>query len=320
MVIPSLMFFMFLYLMSFGMVLGGEDWFLIWLGLEINMMSFLILLYRRYDMSVIESCMKYFFIQSLGSALLISILYGGGGVLGSMSSLILGFKIGAGPFYYWFPSVCSGLNWGSCFMLMLFQKVLPLCLIFMLIHWVIWIIISISLVMGVLGSFNQSSMSELMAYSSIHHLGWILIIVMNSSLSWMIYLMVYGFVLLSVVLLMISNEVVNFNEMFMSESKVWFVVSMLSMAGMPPLLGFFLKWMALINVISFGLFYVLALVLVSVIMLYVYLRVVYDCVMGGGVEVSWVLLKDRTQYGLMIDMSGMLGVVVGLYFVMSLFL
>nr|YP_009655366.1 NADH dehydrogenase subunit 2 [Epeus alboguttatus]QCL18083.1 NADH dehydrogenase subunit 2 [Epeus alboguttatus] len=310
---PSMWYFMFMYLISFIVVMSSEDWFMVWLGLEINMMSFLILIYKRYDIKMIESCMKYFFIQSLGSALMMSILYLDWVMIGGLCLLILSYKVGAGPFFYWFPSVCGGLDWLSCYMLMFFQKFLPLGLIYMFIHWFVWILVLVGLLVGVLGSFNQSNIKELLAYSSIHHLGWIMLIMMKGNLSWMLYLLMYGLVLFSIIHVLILNNIIYFYMMYKCKNKIWFILGMLSMAGMPPLLGFFLKWMALMNIMNLGLMYVVMLVLVSVIMLYIYIRMIYDVIMGSSMKSLWID-KGLILYGKEGDMLGMMGLFLGLFF------
>lgn len=316
--IPSVYLFIYIYIVRFVIVIRGDDWFIVWLGLEINIMSFLVLAYKRGRIISIESCLKYFFIQSLGSVLLIGSFYLRYNLIAGIASIVVAYKVGAGPFFYWFPSVCSGLRWSSCYLLMVFQRVLPLALIIIFIHWTIWIIIMISLLVGVVGSFNQRNIKQLLAYSSVHHLGWIFIIGIKSNIDWIIYLIIYGLILLSVVVLLLNNEIVDLSIIYISENKVWFILRILRIAGIPPLLGFYLKWIALVNIIGFGILYLIILVMVSVVILYVYMRVVYDVIMGGGCDISWVRNYYRNYlYG--IDILRVLGIVggifLGIYFV-----
>jgi len=80
-------------------VINMDDWFLVWFGLEVNMIRFILIIYSRERIIRIESCIKYFFVQRLGSVFIISqfylnkisYLYGG--------RLILRYKIGGGPFF-----------------------------------------------------------------------------------------------------------------------------------------------------------------------------------------------------------------------------
>lgn len=311
-IIPSLYLFIFIYLVRFVIVLSGSDWFMVWLGLEVNIMSFLILIYRRYRLSSVETCLKYFFIQSLGSVLLIIVFYLNYYMIGGVASLVLAYKVGAGPFFYWFPSVCSGLDWVSCFFLIVFQKLLPLSLIVMFVHWMLWMVALLRLIVGVFGSFNQRNIKQLMAYSSVHHLGWLLIIGLRSRMDWILYLFIYALVLFRVVILLIRCEVVDLSIIYISERKVWFMLRIFRIAGIPPLLGFYLKWMALVNVVEFGILLVIFLVLVSVIILYVYLRIVYDIIMGSGITIS--LFRETFElYNYEISIISLLGVIGGVF-------
>nr|YP_009349338.1 NADH dehydrogenase subunit 2 [Agelena silvatica]APZ83998.1 NADH dehydrogenase subunit 2 [Agelena silvatica] len=303
------MIFFVLYIYSFIMVVGSDDWLIIWMGLEVNMMSFLFLFYRKKSMNNIESCMKYFFIQSLGSALFIGVVYL---YISSdwVSSCILSYKLGAGPFFFWFPSVIDGLNWVGAFFLMTFQKILPLVLLIMFISWVVWFILIVSLVVGVLGSFNQSKMKFLFAYSSIHHLGWLLMCSFVDNGIWFFYLLMYGMVL-SVVFMMYYYEIDSFMDIMKWKNKWWFFLGVMSMAGVPPLLGFFLKWLAFYYILNINLYLVVMMVLMSVIMFYIYVRVVYDIMVGGVFNIGWCYTMYNCHYFFSLDFLMFLGVFIG---------
>lgn len=276
-------------------------------------MSFLILIYKRYRIIMGESCLKYFFIQRMGSSLFISFFYLQKFFIRGGLIFILRLKIGAGPFFFWFPSLCSGLDWVSCYFLMLFQKILPLVLIFLFVHWILWLIVVIRLVFGVLGSFNQRNIKYLLAYSSIHHLGWIIIVGILSNTSWILYLIIYGVVLFSVVVLLFKDDIIDLRYFYISKYKVIYIVRILSIGGIPPLLGFYLKWIALINIVNLGIVYLFILIIVSVIMLYVYIRIMYDVFIGGGVELiyNW---KDL-EYNNNIEVIRIIGIIVGFIFI-----
>lgn len=313
--IPSIYCFIFLYIIRFIIVIRREDWFLVWMGLEINIISFLILIYRRYRVGVIESCLKYFFIQSLGSVLFIRIFYLNYYILGGILFLILRFKIGAGPFFYWFPSICSGIEWSSCYILIIYQKILPLLLIRIFIHWILWFVVIISLMIGVLGSFNQNNIKQLIAYSSIHHLGWIIIIIMGrKSIRWILYLGIYMLVLFSVVGLLLKDDIIDLSSIYVSKNKFMFIIGILRIAGMPPLLGFFLKWIALVRIIEINIIYIIILIIVSITILYVYIRIVYDVFIGGGIErcEDYILFYKISNMEILSIVGIVIGVIVGI--------
>nr|YP_009058786.1 NADH dehydrogenase subunit 2 [Selenops bursarius]AIM52652.1 NADH dehydrogenase subunit 2 [Selenops bursarius] len=319
MLIPSFMLFLFMYLISFLFVMSNDDWFLVWLGLEINMLSFIIMIYKRYDMLVMESCMKYFFIQSMGSAVLMGCFFLDLEMFSEILILMLSYKIGAGPFFMWFPSVCGGLSWFSCFVLMTFQKLIPLMLMGMFVSWIIWWMVMMSLVFGACGSFNQKDIKRLLAYSSIHHLGWMMLCILLNDGFWLIYLFLYSIILLNIVYLFKEYEVIDLIVINKWKGKWWFVMGMLSMAGMPPLLGFFLKWMAFVYILNMNFICILFLILMSVVMFYIYIRVMYDILMDTAGGLSWsnyVIYKnyiDKMDYFSVFGL--LLGVMVGVMLV-----
>lgn len=244
--------------------------------MEINILSFIIIIHKRYRQNCIESCIKYFFVQRLGSAILIITFYLEEIIVRALVILILSYKVGGAPIYFWFPRVCEGLDWISCFVLIFFQKVIPLILVSIFIRRIIWLTIISRLIVGAIGSFNQRRMKILIAYSSIHHLGWIFICTVFSDRLWVIYLLLYNYILFGVIYYFKKNEVLYFFEIGKCKGKWWFVAGILRIAGIPPLLGFFLKWITFLFVVNIRYLYVRMIVLTSVIIFYVYFRVIYD--------------------------------------------
>lgn len=103
-----------------------------------------------------------------------------------LSTLLL--KNGAAPFHFWFPGVIEGLSWINGLILITWQKIAPLILISYNINYNFFLIsIILSIIIGALGGLNQTSLRKLIAFSSINHLGWILIAIINNELLWFTY-------------------------------------------------------------------------------------------------------------------------------------
>nr|YP_626389.1 NADH dehydrogenase subunit 2 [Trichonephila clavata]AAS15719.1 NADH dehydrogenase subunit 2 [Trichonephila clavata] len=307
MVSQAMSFFSLLYFSSFLLVMSCNDWFLIWMGLEINMISFIALIFN-YSMFNVESCMKYFFVQSLGSALLMVMFYLSLNYLSYVMIFILSYKIGAGPFFFWFPSVCSGISWSSCFLLMTFQKILPLLIISLMVNVLLWILSAVSMIIGAFGSMNQKSLKRLLAYSSIHHIGWMYLVNFYDSCSWMMYLIVYMMMLFSVVILLSSFEIMSLEVLKGVSNKWLFVMSMLSMGGLPPFLGFFLKWWVFLNLMMMSKIILVLMIMMSVLMFYVYLRIVFSLLVKLTMEKSWskFMISKINFNGVMLIIMGMM--------------
>lgn len=312
--IVNLILFGFIYIMSFHLVINRDDWFLVWLGLEINIITFIIFIFRGNRIANVESCLKYFFIQRLGSAIFISVFYLNKRLLDFSMCFLLRYKIGAGPFFFWFPSVCSGISWMSCFFLITFQKLIPLIILSIFISWIFYLIILFSLIFGVFGSFNQRDLKQLIAFSSVYHLGWILLCELVDDISWIIYLFVYRFIVFPVVNLLKWLEIDRLIKVIKMKYKNWFALFILRIAGIPPFLGFFLKWFAFIVIFNYDYFFILLLILCSVVIFYVYFRVVYDVLIiyyDSGLWGNCILFNISTYY---LDLVSLLGLIIGLFF------
>lgn len=317
-ILPTFFLFLFIYLIRFILVINSDDWFLVWLGLEINIIGFLILIYKRYNIINVESCLKYFFIQRISSALFIGIIYWREVLLDWFYIIILRLKIGAGPFFFWFPSVCSGLRWLSCFFLITFQKIIPLVLINMFVRSIFWSIILLSLFFGVFGSFNQINIKRLIAYSSIHHLGWILLCFSFDDGVWILYLLIYCFVIFNIIYYIKVSGIIDFIMIGKWKNKSWFIFGILSIGGIPPILGFFIRWLVFINISRIDYYYLMILVFISVTIFYVYFRIIYDILIYFRSEFCInENLYFYNNYG--IDIIRLVGIILGFFFFIFLF-
>lgn len=143
---------------------------MLWVGLEINIISFILLVYGK-KISRIEVCLKYFFIQGLGSAVLLIVIILRGKFLREIVLLILRYKIGAGPFFFWFPSFCEGIRWYSCILVISLQKVVPLLFVGIFICIFVWRLLLLRIIIGVIGCFREVKLKKFMAFSSVHYVG-----------------------------------------------------------------------------------------------------------------------------------------------------
>lgn len=297
------------YLARILLTLRCRNWFLVWMGLEINIIRFIAIIYSRSSEGV-EVCLKYFFIQRLGSGILIIIFYSEFEWFDYIILIILRYKMGAGPFYFWFPSVCDGLEWGCCFLLITIQKVLPLLLISFLTRIFLWVIILRRIIIGSVGSINQERMKRLIAYSSIHHVGWILLGNFLNDILWVVYLITYRFLIRGVILRIINDKILDVGILGKIRSKWRFVLGILSIGGMPPMLGFYLKFWLFYNLLFIDYSLLLFIIIISVLIFYVYLRVVYRVIIRRINIIRWVR-KIIVRRVIRLDLIYIMGVNVG---------
>lgn len=148
-----------------------------WIGLELNLIMFLGLIFKSENLKNSERIVKYFLVQGFGSSLLILSFF-----FRRMRSiyeviifLSLGIKLGVVPLHYWVFEFINGLRWGDLFLFLGIQKINPILLITYLLRDKVFqflvLIIVIRRVVGGLGGYNQSELRKILGYSRIRHLG-----------------------------------------------------------------------------------------------------------------------------------------------------
>nr|QXT44271.1 NADH dehydrogenase subunit 2 [Amicotermes ivorensis] len=285
---------------------SSNSWLGAWMGLEINLMSFIPLMSNVKNMYNTEASLKYFIVQVLASATLLFMVvmktlmedlfsFEGNPYTPMIICTPLLLKSGAAPLHWWFPGVMEGLSWENCALLMTIQKAAPLMLMSYLIEMTTFTlsIVMMSTIVGAIGGLNQTSMRKILTYSSINHTGWMLIALTTSENLWMVYFMVYSMLTLTVVSAIKLSEVSFINQTMMTSKetklmKFMMFTSLLSLGGLPPFMGFLPKWIVIQAMIMNGLTPLAVIVVVtSLITLYYYLKISYSSFMILNTEPSW---------------------------------
>jgi len=196
------------------------------------------------------------------------------------STLLL--KTGAAPFHFWFPGVIEGLTWGNSLILITWQKIAPIILVSynVIFKFFIWIIV-LSIIIGALGGLNQTSLRKLIAFSSISHLGWIIAAIISQETLWKLYFCIYTLLRFSVIFIFNTFKLSHINQIFSfqldsSINKIILFITLLSLGGLPPFLGFAPKWIVIQFLTAHSLFMlVLIIVTFTLITLYFYLRICF---------------------------------------------
>lgn len=293
MFLPSSFVFMFFMFMGVVISLSRRNFFLVWCGLEINLMGFIPIVIQQKGLGEIESSVKYFLVQSFGSSLLLlgisTVIFGmiEKRFVLSPSLIISGLiiKLGMFPFYFWLPGVMCNMSWSSCFLLATWQKVGPLGIVmflnFSFSEVLLWLGSLGSVVRGLIG-INQVNIKSLLAYSSIGHMGWILGI---SQLRVSIGLIYFGAYLLVNIFIFVLLTNINFSWFYSMKNSPYSMevlvmvlgLGFLVLGGFPPFVGFFSKILGLNLFFERG-FYVLGILFVfgSCFRLYYYINVVLN--------------------------------------------
>nr|QDP18017.1 NADH dehydrogenase subunit 2 [Sphenacris crassicornis] len=286
--------------------ISSNSWFGVWMGLEMNLLSFIPLMVNDKNLMINESSIKYFIVQALASTMLLfSILvimlklpmmsWGKNAIPSMMVNSSLMIKMGVAPFHFWFPEVMKTSSWTNCLILMTWQKIAPMMVLSYCIEMKMFIAIIVisSIAIGAMGGLNQTSLSQIMAYSSINHIGWMIGSMLINETLWEFYFIVYSTLSLILVFIFNSSNLSFINQIFMStknktEIKFMMMTSLLSLGGLPPFLGFLPKWMIIQMMLENNMITLIStMTILTTITLYFYMRVSFTSLILTNSELSW---------------------------------
>nr|YP_009828724.1 NADH dehydrogenase subunit 2 [Hemerobius japonicus]QJC58956.1 NADH dehydrogenase subunit 2 [Hemerobius japonicus] len=305
--------------------ISSNSWLGAWMGLEINLLSFIPLLINLKNSLSTESALKYFLTQALASSILLfSIMllsleniYFDNSLLNWVLNSALMLKMGAAPFHFWFPEMMEGLTWFMSFILMTWQKIAPMVLISYCLIFNYSLIISIlSIIIGSIGGINQTSLRKMMAYSSINHLGWLLSGLAISIYYWMIYFIMYTVILLSMVLLFNKYNLFFTKQLYSLSNynpvlKMIIFSNMLSLGGLPPFTGFMPKWLIIQSLSNSNLFLISIMVIFTLITLFYYIRMIYSALMINYTQLKWIYFNElNMNWVLILNFFSLMGLPV----------
>nr|WES82309.1 NADH dehydrogenase subunit 2 [Glyptotermes angustus] len=310
--------------------ISSNSWLGAWMGLEINLMSFIPIMSSQENIYTTEASLKYFLVQALASSTLLfmvimktladqTLLTNKLFSYTMMTPLLL--KMGAAPLHWWFPSVMEGLSWMNCLVMMTLQKMAPMMLIsyLMKMNTPTMGIILTSVIIGSLGGMNQTSLRKILTYSSINHTGWMLTAMLGGNNLWLMYFTVYSLLTSAITIIAKSYNIsfVNQTMTVNSSAKTKYILfsTLLSLGGLPPFVGFLPKWIVIQMMITNNLMFMMTIMVVSSLMtLYYYLRVCYSSFTISHGKLKWSKPMNTSNkyilHGLMLASVSMLGLLV----------
>nr|YP_009309231.1 NADH dehydrogenase subunit 2 [Pseudogobius taijiangensis]AJG02925.1 NADH dehydrogenase subunit 2 [Pseudogobius taijiangensis] len=261
-----------LLLLFFGLLLGttitmtSSHWLLAWMGLEINTLAIIPLMAQQHHPRAIEATTKYFLTQATAAATLLFASVTNAWLTGqwdiqlmthpvptTMIVLALSLKIGLAPLHTWLPEVLQGLDLTTGLILSTWQKLAPFALLLQipLQNQELLIILGLaSTLVGGWGGLNQTQLRKILAYSSIAHLGWMIVVLQFAPSLTLLALLTYLIMTSSAFLTFKFNNSTNINSLAMSWAKAPILTAtapliLLSLGGLPPMTGFMPKWLIL---------------------------------------------------------------------------
>nr|ABU49974.1 NADH dehydrogenase subunit 2 [Chirostoma consocium] len=287
----------------FGLGLGttitfaSSHWLLAWMGLEMNTLAIIPLMAQHHHPRAVEATTKYFLTQATAAAMLLFASTTNAWLSGqweiqhishpvpvAMITLALALKVGLAPLHAWLPEVLQGLDLTTGLILSTWQKLAPFALLLQIqpadSHALIALGLASTLVGG-WGGLNQTQLRKILAYSSIAHLGWMILVLQFSPSLTLLALLTYFVMTFSTFMAFKLNNSTTINMLATSWSKAPALTSitpliLLSLGGLPPLTGFMPKWLILQELAKQDLALTATFAALSALLsLYFYLRLTY---------------------------------------------
>nr|AGG35857.1 NADH dehydrogenase subunit 2 [Scriptaphyosemion geryi] len=323
---------MFLFCLGLGTMVtfSSSHWLLAWMGLEINTLAIIPLMAQHHHPRAVEATTKYFLIQATAAATLlfagmVNAWITGQWDIDSMAhpipstivTLALALKLGLAPVHTWLPDVLQGLNLNIGLILATWQKLAPFSILIHMQHTTPSLLIFLGLLstlVGGWGGLNQTQLRKILAYSSIAHLGWMLLVLQFSPNMTLFTLLLYFIMTFSIFSVFSLNNSTNINSLTTTWTKAPVLSALaplilLSLGGLPPLSGFMPKWMIIQELSHQGMALITTTAALSALLsLYFYLRLSYamtltfspNNVMGA---LNWRLFNTNKNLPLAISSS-----------------
>ena len=351
-------------LLGMMVMISAHHFLTLYLGLELlTLSSYALVALERDSARATEAAMKYFVLGALASGLLLygmSMLYGATGTLdiaqvsqavrhgvsGDKTVLVFGlvfivaglaFKLGAVPFHMWIPDVYHGAPTAVTLFIGSAPKIAAFAFVMRLLvsgleplvaEWrdMLIILAVLSMAVGNIAAIAQTNLKRMLAYSTISHMGFLLLGILsgthNGYSSSMFYIITYVLTTLGAfgMIMLLSRagfEAENIEDFKgLNQRNSWYaflmLLVMISLAGLPPAVGFFAKLAVLQAVLQAGYVWVVVVaVMFSLVGAYYYLRVVKVMYFDTSTDPS--LIQPESDMRLMISVNGIAVLALGLF-------
>nr|YP_009104631.1 NADH dehydrogenase subunit 2 [Vanellus cinereus]AIT70870.1 NADH dehydrogenase subunit 2 [Vanellus cinereus]AJD22680.1 NADH dehydrogenase subunit 2 [Vanellus cinereus]QQK92468.1 NADH dehydrogenase subunit 2 [Vanellus cinereus] len=285
-------------LLGTTITISSNHWMMAWTGLEINTLAIIPLIAKSHHPRAIEASIKYFLVQAAASALVLFSSTTNAWFTGQwditqlthptaclLLTMSIAMKLGLVPFHFWFPEVLQGSSLTTALMLSTMMKFPPITILFLTSHSLNpTLLITMAIASAALGGWmglNQTQIRKILAFSSISHLGWMtIIIIYNPKLTLMTFYL-YSLMTITVFLTLNTTKVTKMSTMMISWTKTpmlnaTLMLTLLSLAGLPPLTGFLPKWLIIQELTKQEMTTAATIItMLSLLGLFFYLRLAY---------------------------------------------
>jgi len=289
--------------------ISSSNWLSIWIGLELNLFSIIPILNIKSSIYSIEATIKYFLIQAFASIILLIFLINKNLFFINRNNLIiilpLLIKLSLIPFHLWLPSILEGLNWFSCLLIITWQKITPLIIIsYLNIDKNIIFLITFLSINSIFG-LNQNSIRKILAISSINNSTWILFAILINEKLWMNYFIIYSILNFLIIKILNTYNINYINQIKFFNLNFFYKLNLLilifSIIGLPPILGFLIKWILIKNLIHNNIYFIIIiLIILTILNLLFYLKITYFLLFNFNLINKWYLQLKKNNFNFII--------------------
>nr|ACY02976.1 NADH dehydrogenase subunit 2 [Aethia cristatella] len=285
-------------LLGTTITISSNHWMMAWTGLEINTLAIIPMISKSHHPRAIKALIKNFLVQAAASTLVlfsstINAWHTGQWDLTQLthptSCLLLttaiAMKLGLVPFHFWFPEVLQGSSLTTALLLSTMMKFPPITILFMTSHSLNpTLLTAMAIASAALGGWmglNQTQIRKILAFSSISHLGWMSIIIIYNPKLTLLTFYLYSLMTITVFLTLNTTKTVKLSTMMTSWTKTpmlnaTLMLTLLSLAGLPPLTGFLPKWLIIQELTKQEMTTAATIItMLSLLGLFFYLRLAY---------------------------------------------
>nr|WBY73683.1 NADH dehydrogenase subunit 2 [Poecilotriccus luluae] len=285
-------------LLGTSITISSNHWMMAWTGLEINTLAILPLISKSHHPRAIEASTKYFLTQAAASTLLLFSSMTNAWFTGQwditqlthptscvLLTTAISMKLGLVPFHFWFPEVLQGSSLTTSLLLATVMKFPPITLLLLtsssLNQNLLTIMAMASAALGGWMGLNQTQIRKILAFSSISHLGWMTVVITYNPKLTLITFYLYSLMTAAIFYTLSTTNTTKLSTMMTSWSKIpsltaTLMLTLLSLAGLPPLSGFLPKWLIIQELTKQELTATATIItLLSLLGLFFYLRLAY---------------------------------------------
>ena len=347
-------------------MISAHSFLLVYLGLELLSLSlYAMIAFNRDSLRASESAMKYFVLGAMASGLLlygISIFYGVTGTLDikllaeavtvesaqhpvalsfALTFIVVGlcFKLGAVPFHMWLPDIYQGSPTSVTLFIGTAPKIAGFAMAIRLlvdglgalqVDWaqMLTALAVASLALGNIVAIAQTNFKRMLAYSTVSHVGFILLGLLSATAGGysaaMFYTITYAITAAVAfgVLLVLNRKGFEAEEISdlsgLNDGNPWYAallaIAMFSMAGVPPTVGFYAKLTVLQAVIQVDMVWLaIYAVLFSVVGLFYYLRIIKVMYFDKPLEGQTTTIQEALDVKILLSANSLSLILLGLF-------